>query len=194
MLKSPAETEPPEGGTPVPVAGRESRPRAGPGPLRSSSAASPSATRGAVRVPGRRQRPVVRGAGRNDLRPGRAVGLRQDDQPQDGQPPDRADLRRDPARRRRRHGRERDGAPAADRLRDPAGRPVPASHDRQERGCRPGLGGLARARQRARTDELLELVGLDPAAIAAGIPTSSPAASGSASAWPGRWPRIRRSC
>ena len=52
--------------------------------------------------PRRRQRPVAVRAGRQDLRAGRAVRLRQDHLSQDGQPADRADLRTDPHRRRRR--------------------------------------------------------------------------------------------
>ena len=42
---------------------------------------------------GRRQRPLAEGPGRQDLRPRRAVRLRQDDLAQDGQPAHRADER-----------------------------------------------------------------------------------------------------
>ena len=61
------------------------------------------------------------------------VGLRQDDVAEDGQPADRADLRPDPHRRRRRRDARADRAPAEHRLRDPADRPVPAPDDRRER-------------------------------------------------------------
>ena len=54
------------------------------------------------------------------------------------------------------------------------------------------LGWDKRARSRARVDELLELVGLDPPRCATATPRSSPAASASASAWPARWPPTRR--
>ena len=47
---------------------------------------------------------------------------------------------------------------------------------------------------RARAAELLDLVGLDPPSTAAATPTSSPAASASASAWPARSPPTRRCC
>ena len=67
---------------------------------------------GEGRCPGRRQRPLPRGPGREDLRARRAVGLRQDHVAQDGQPADRADVGPDPARRRGRRDARRDRAAA----------------------------------------------------------------------------------
>ena len=58
----------------------------------------------------------------------------------------------------------------------------------------PRLLGWPDERAPPRGDELLALVGLPPAEFATAGPTSSPAASGSASASRARWPPIRRSC
>ena len=59
----------------------------------------------------------------------------------------------------------------------------------------PRLLGWPAARQRERAEELLGLVGLDPATLrATATRSSSRAASGSASASPGRSPPTRRSC
>ena len=57
----------------------------------------------------------------------------------------------------------------------------------------PRLLGWDKKRTRARTVELLELVGLEPATRSA-IPRSSPAASASASGWRARSPPTPRSC
>ena len=57
----------------------------------------------------------------------------------------------------------------------------------------PRLLGWDRRRINARVDELLDLVGLDPAIYGTAGPTSSPAGSASGLAWPGRWPPTRRS-
>ena len=113
---------------------------------------------------GRGQRPVADRPGRQDLRPRRAVRLRQDDLAQDGQPAHRADERADPHRRRRCRDARRDRAAPEHRLRHPAGRPVPAPDDRRERGHGAAPAGLdRRSASAARADELLALVGLDPA-------------------------------
>ena len=97
----------------------------------------------------RRQRPHASTvpAGQ-DLRPGRAVGLRQDDVAQDGQPADRADGGPDPDRRRGRgHAGPHRAAPRH-RVRHPADGPVPAPDDRRERrdgAAPPRLDGRAPA-------------------------------------------------
>ena len=56
----------------------------------------------------------------------------------------------------------------------------------------PRLLGWTAERIRARTDELLDLIGLEPAATETGTRPSCPEASGSASASRARWPRTRR--
>ena len=112
----------------------------------------------------RGQRPVVPRPGRQDLRARRAVGLRQDDAPQDGQPADRADLRPDPDRRRRQ-------SPSRDvtELRRGIGYVIqqvglfPHQTIGQNVATVPRLLGWPAARQRERAEELLTLVGLDPA-------------------------------
>ena len=58
----------------------------------------------------------------------------------------------------------------------------------------PGLLGWDKKRINARVEEMMDLVGLDPASSATGYPASSPAASSSGSASPGRWPPTRRCC
>ena len=83
--------------------------------------------------------------------------------------------------------REPAGPAARHRLRHPAGRPLPAPHDRA-RTSRPSpscSAGTARGIE-ARVDELLDLIGLDQDDAARATPPSSPAASASASAWPAR--------
>ena len=74
-------------------------------------------------------------------------------------------------RRRGRHARRSGRAAAPHRLRDPAGRPVPAPDHRAKtsRRCRSCSAGTRRGSTR-RVDELLALVGLDPAHIATAIP------------------------
>ena len=57
----------------------------------------------------------------------------------------------------------------------------------------PRLLGWDARPHRARVDELLELMDLDPA-IAAATRASCPAGSASASAWPARSPPTRRCC
>jgi osmoprotectant transport system ATP-binding protein len=85
----------------------------------------------------------------------------------------------------RRHERavaRRDRAPARHRLRDPAGRPLPA-HDRRGRtshGAAPAR--LAEGADRERVDELLDLVGLAGVDYRAATRRSSRAGSASASA------------
>ena len=61
-------------------------------------------------------------------------------------------------------------------------------------GTVPRLLGWPKDRIRARVDELLDLVGLDPAGTASATRTSSPAASASGSGWPGRSPPTRWCC
>ena len=115
--------------------------------------------------PGRGQRPVAERAGRQDLRPRRAVGLRQDDEPQDGQPAHRADAAGGSSSTAwTPRPRDADRAPARDRLRHPAGRACSRTRRsaRTSRSC-PACWAGAEARRRERTDELLALVGLDPA-------------------------------
>ena len=88
----------------------------------------------------------------------------QDDGDEDGQPPDRrsteGDIRIDGTSIR---DLDVDRAAARDRLRDPAGRPLPA-HDRRRQHRRPCRGSSAGTRRgiRERVGELLELVGLEP--------------------------------
>ena len=91
-------------------------------------------------------------------------GLRQDHLPADDQPDDRADLRHDLARRHRHREHAGPRAAAADRLRHPARRPVPAPHHRgQHRDRAASCWARTRRRPRSRAMELLERVGLDPA-------------------------------
>src|SRR5688500_1013890 len=86
------------------------------------------------RPPGSRgRRPLAVHPRRGDLLPRRPVGRRQDDRDEARQPPRRAHVRRRPPRRRERPGPRPGGAPAWDRLRDPAGRPLPAPDRRGER-------------------------------------------------------------
>ena len=144
----------------------------------------------------RGQRPLPDRAGRQDLHPRRAVRLRQDDRrsrwstgsssrPRARITIDGVDVTtREVTELRRRH-----------RLRDPAGRPVPAPDDRRERrhGAAPArlaegapagaVGGAARHRR----------PGARPSTATA-TRASCPAASGSASASLGRLPPTRRSC
>ena len=113
---------------------------------------------------GRRQRPLADRPGRQDLRPRRPVGLRQDDLAQDGQPAHRADLRADPHRRRGRRDAATSpscgGASATSSSRSACSRTRRSA--RTSRRCRACWAGR-RTRQRARSEELLALVGLDPA-------------------------------
>ena len=167
-----------------------------PAPPRPSSSARHQALRpGREGHAGRRQRPVADRAGGPDLRPRRAVGLRQDDQPQDGQPADRADLRPDPDRRRRhRDARRHRAAPLRSATSSSRSGLFPHQTIGENVVTVPRLLGWPKARRRERADELLELVGLDPARYRDRYPRSSSAASGSASASRGRWPPTRRSC
>ena len=95
-----------------------------------------------------------RGAGRRDLRPGGALGLRQDHRDADGQPDDRHHRGRHPARRAERQGAPARRAAARDRLRDPADRPLPPPHRRRQhrhgpQAARLGAGANPRAHRRA---------------------------------------------
>ena len=134
----------------------------------SSSTTSPSTTtpRPRAKAAGharRRQRPLDDRPGGQDLLPRRAVGLRQDHLAQDGQPAHRADVRPDQDRRRRRRDPRADRPAPEHRLRHPAGRALPAPDDRRQRRDRAAAAGLAGRRQKERSEELLGLVGLDPA-------------------------------
>ena len=67
--------------------------------------------------------------------------------------------------------RRRHHAAAADRLRHPADRPVPPSDHRRQHRHRAAPAGLAQAAHPdERVDELLELIGLDPARVAQPLP------------------------
>ena len=101
-------------------------------------------------------------AGR-DLRASRPIRVREDDGHADGQPDDRHHRRRHPARRPQRPRAQAGRAAPRDRLRDPADRPVPSPDGRRQRrdGARACSAGR-RTASRARVDELLELVSLDP--------------------------------
>ena len=69
------------------------------------------------------------------------------------------------------------------------------SRSRKNVGMVPGLLGWDKKKIADRVDEMLDLVGLEPATTTAtATPGSSPAASSSASGWPGRWPPTRRCC
>ena len=139
----------------------------------------------------------LHGAGRQDLRARRARrAAARRRQPQDGQPADRADVGPDPDRRGGRRDPRRDRAAAGHRLRDPAGRPVPAPDDRRERRDGAAAARLAEGAAAANAPRSCSrLVGLDPAGYRDRYPdASSRAASASASASRGRWPPTRRSC
>ncbi len=99
-----------------------------------------------------------------------------------------------PGRRPRHERVGSDPAPAADRLRDPGGRIVPAPHGRRERR------GRARARRagppsgsRRASTSCSSSSGFPPASSRRDDHTSCRAGSGSASASRGPSPRIRRS-
>ena len=131
-----------------------------PAPPRSSSTTSRSATRGASEA-AVEDLSLTIPAGEICILVGPS-GRRQDDRDEDRQPADRARRGRHPDRRDEhpRPGRRR--APPRDRLRDPAGRPLPAHDDRRQHRDRPAAPRLADATaQRARVAELLELVGLE---------------------------------
>ncbi len=110
--------------------------------------------RGDEAVPGTARaggRPALADRARGgDLRPRRAVGRRQDDRAEARQPPDPAQQRRHPHRRHLDPRPRRHRAAALDRLRDPAGRALPA-HDRggQHRHRATALRALAHVDPRA---------------------------------------------
>ncbi len=138
---------------------------------------------------------VVRGPGRGDLRPRRALRLRQDDGDAPRQPHDRDDERRHPPRRGVRPRQAPCRAAPPDRLRDPADRAVPARDHRAEHRDGPAAARLeegprARARRPAASSSSASI----PAKCAIATRRSSRAGSASASAWPGPWPPTRRSC
>ena len=149
----------------------------------------------AVRRSGRRRRRVaVGGRGRAAGGAGR-VGQRQDDDPQDDQPADRAVERQRSGQRRRRDGAAAPRAAPADRLRVPAGGPVPpherrpergdhADPARVERGGHPAVGSTSCSSWSSST----------PRPSATGVPTSCPAASSSAWGWPAPSPPSPGSC
>ena len=123
-----------------PVASRAGRTASG---RSSRSATSSSTSRSAAgscsgrrHGPGGRRR-LLRDPPRRDARPGRRVGLRQDDRRAAPPAPDRADVRLDPVRRRRAHGAQGRRAqavppPDADHLPGPVREPRPADADRRQ--------------------------------------------------------------
>ena len=111
-------------------------------------------------VPGRR---------RASSSPSSATRARQDHHAQDDQPARRAQRRPRAGRRRGRGRASSRTSCAADRLRVPGRRPVPAPDRRRERRRAAAAARLAGERIQARVDELLELVELDPA-LAARLP------------------------
>ncbi len=123
------------------------------------------------RGPGRRQRPVAHGPGGQDLRARRAVGLWQDDDPQDGQPPDRAH-RRAASCSTASTPRARD----VTELRRSIGYVIQQTglfpHQTIEENVVtvPRLLGWSKARMAARAEELLAVVGLEPATYAGRYP------------------------
>ena len=126
----------------------------------------------------------------------RHLRLRQDDADADDQPAGRADRRRDPHRRR---GQPR-ACPAIE-LRRRIGYAIqghglfPHRTVAQNIATVPELLGWDKARIDAAVDELLTLFQLDPAQFRdRAVRTSSPAASSSASASPGRLRRSRTCC
>ena len=128
-------------------------------------------------------------------RPRRSVGLRQDHQPEDGQPAHRADVRADPHRRRGHRDARRDRAAAGHRLRHPADRPVPAPDDRGERrarsrGCSAGRKSRAAGARRSCWPHRPRAREVRPALPQPAVRRRAPARR----AWPGRSRRTRRSC
>ena len=97
--------------------------------------------------------------GRRGVLPRRAVGRRQDDGDEARQPARRAHLRRRPIDGSSVEPR-RDRAAARDRLRDPAGRPLPAHDRRREHRHGAEAARLVEREIAERVDELLDLVDL----------------------------------
>ena len=140
------------------------------------------------------RRPVARDPGRHVLRARRPVGRRQDDRAEDGQPPDPVRRGRHPHRRPQHPRAARRRAAARDRLRDPAGRALPAHDGRREHRDRAAAARLAEGSGSASgAAELLELVGLEQATRSA-TRRSSPAGSASASGSRARSRPTRRCC
>ena len=143
----------------------------------------------------RRRRPQPRRRGGRAVHPRRPLGVREDDDLEDGEPPDRADLGRDPDRRSERAGDQSGAAPTAHRLRDAAGGPLPAPARRRERGCRPPPPRLGQGPHPlpGRTS-CWNSSASSRRATSGATPTSSPAASASASGSPGRSAATLPSC
>ena len=137
----------------------------------------------------------LHGPGRQDLRPRRPVGLRQDDQPEDGQPADRADQRADPASTawtpRAATSPSCGGASATSSSRSACSRTRRSATT--WRPCRACSAGRRRARRHARTSCWRSSASTRRSTATASR-ASCPAASASASASPGPSPRTRRSC
>ena len=146
-------------------------------------------------VPGRhrrRRRPQPGGAGRRAGRADRPVRLRQVHRAAHDQPADRAVRRPDPARRRGRHRRRPGRAAPPDRLRHPERRPLPAPDDPHQRRHGAPAARLAARRGSATAPTSCSTWSASTRrGTAAATRTSSPAASGSGSAWPGRSPPTR---
>ena len=127
--------------------------------------------------------------------PGRSVRLRQDHDDADDQPADRADVRPDLPRRPGRHRRRPGRAATPHRLRDPAGRPVPAPDHRGERRDRAVAARRRKAQARERAPRAARRWSAStPTCTPTATPTSSPAASGSGWASPARSPPTLRCC
>ena len=148
-------------------------------------------------VPGRDdggRRPVAHRPHGQDHRARRALGLRQDDQPADGQPDDRADPRLDHPRRPGHRPDGRGRAAARHGLRHPARRPLPPPHRPRQHRDRAPAPRLGQDADRASARASCSSASASPPSSATATPRSSPAGSSSASGSPGRWPPTRRSC
>ena len=145
--------------------------------------------------PGRRPRALARHPRRRGVRARRSVGVRQDDDAEDGEPAHRADVGAHLPRRTRRHPRRSGRAAPSHRLRDPAGRAVPApDHRRQHRhGAEAARLGQGAHRRRASTS-CSSWSGSMPPTTAVATRRSSPVGSANAWAWRARSPPIRRCC
>ena len=158
-------------------------------PPRSSSTAS-QALRGARRR--RARRALAHDPGRHVLRPRRPVGRRQDDGAQARQQADPVRRGRHPDRRPQHQGAPGGRAPPRDRLRDPAGRAVPAHDDRREHRHRAAAARLAEAAHRASAPPSCSSSSASSRPTRSAIRRSSRAASASASGSPARSPPTRR--
>ena len=139
------------------------------------------------------RRPVARDPGRRVLRARRPVGRRQDDGAEDGQPADPVRLGRDPDRRPEHRDAAADRAAPRDRLRDPAGRPLPAHDDRREHRHRAAAARLGQGSGRGRAPSSCSSSSGSRRPTRSATRRSSPAGSASASGSRARSPPTRRS-